>query len=434
MHKRLALLITALLLAANFVFAQTNSFVRAKDGSFSVDNQPYYFVGTNYWYGSLLANDKHGKDRVIRELDFLVKNGVTNLRLLAGVEGEGFVNGVNRVAPALQKPQGVFNKDILKGLDFLLTEMGKRNMKAVIFLSNNWEWSGGFLQYLNWNGQIPDSIFHRKLNWDELRDNIGKFYTCDACMNAYKKQVEFVVNRTNTVTKKKYKDDAAIMAWELANEPRPMRESAIPSYEKWVSNAAAYIKSLDKNHLVTTGAEGYMGTENVDVFKAIHSDKNIDYATIHIWPKNWGWFKDTSIAASIDNVVKQTQTYIDVHAQAAKEVNKAMVVEEFGLPRDHHSYSLSASTTMRDQYYNVVLKALWNSEQNKGVIAGCNFWAFGGAGRPSGKDIFWQKGDDVLGDPPMEEQGLNSVFDSDATTWQLINSFTQKINGLNAKN
>jgi len=434
MHKRLALLITALLLAANFVFAQTNSFVRAKDGSFSVDNQPYYFVGTNYWYGSLLANDKKGKERVIRELDFLVKNGVTNLRLLAGVEGEGFVNGVNRVAPALQKPQGVFNKDILKGLDFLLTEMGKRNMKAVIFLSNNWEWSGGFLQYLNWNGQIPDSIFHRKLNWDELRDNIGKFYTCDACMNAYKKQVEFVVNRINTVTKKKYKDDAAIMAWELANEPRPMRESVIPSYEKWVSDAAAYIKSLDKNHLVTTGAEGYMGTENVDVFKAIHSDKNIDYATLHIWPKNWGWFKDTSIAASIDNVVKQTQTYIDVHAQAAKEVNKAMVIEEFGLPRDHHSYSLSASTTMRDQYYNVVLKALWNSEQHKGIIAGCNFWAFGGAGRPSGKDIFWHKGDDVLGDPPMEEQGLNSVFDSDVTTWQLINSFTQKINGLNAKN
>src|SRR5689334_4707755 len=128
MHKRFALLITALLLVANFVFAQTNSFVRAKDGSFSVNNQPYYFVGTNYWYGSLLANDKKGKERVVKELDFLVKNGVTNLRLLAGVEGEGFVNGVNRVAPALQKPQGVFNKDILKGLDFLLTEMGKRNM------------------------------------------------------------------------------------------------------------------------------------------------------------------------------------------------------------------------------------------------------------------------------------------------------------------
>lgn len=433
MYRRLTLIITTFLLAGNIVFAQINSFVKTSGGSFSVNGKPYYFVGANYWYGSLLANDKKGKDRVVTELDFLVKNGVTNLRLLAGVEGEGFVNGVNRVAPALQQPQGVFNKDILKGLDFLLNEMGKRNMKAVIFLSNNWEWSGGFLQYLNWNGQIPDSIFHRKLNWDELRDNIAKFYTCDACMNAYKKQVDFVVNRINTVTKKKYKDDSAIMAWELANEPRPMRESAIPAYEKWVSDAAAYIKSLDKNHLVTTGAEGYMGTENVEVFKKIHEDKNIDYATIHIWPKNWGWFKDTAIAASIENVVTQTQTYIDVHAQAAKQINKALVIEEFGLPRDNHSYSLAAATTMRDKYYDVVLKSLWYSEKNNGIIAGCNFWAFGGAGRPSGKDIFWQKGDDILGDPPMEEQGLNSVFDSDATTWELINSFTQKINDLHAK-
>jgi mannan endo-1,4-beta-mannosidase len=184
---------------------------------------------------------------------------------------------------------------------------------------------------------------------------------------------------------------------------------------------------------VTTGAEGYMGTENVEVFKKIHEDKNIDYATIHIWPKNWGWFKDTAIAASIENVITQTQTYIDVHAQAAKQINKALVIEEFGLPRDNHSYSLAAATTMRDKYYDVVLKSLWFSEKNNGIVAGCNFWAFGGAGRPSGKDIFWQKGDDILGDPPMEEQGLNSVFDSDATTWELINSFTQKINDLHAK-
>jgi mannan endo-1,4-beta-mannosidase len=33
-----------------------------------------------------------------------------------------------------------------------------------------------------------------------------------------------------------------------------------------------------------------------------------------------------------------------------------------------------------------------------------------------------------MGDPPMEEQGLYSVFDSDSSTWKVINAFI-KTNG-----
>ena len=57
--------------------------------------------------------------------------------------------------------------------------------------------------------------------------------------------------------------------------------------------------------------------------------------------------------------------------------------------------------------------------KDRDVLAGCNFWSFAGSGRPVTGQTFWKKGDDYLGDPPVEEQGLNSVFDKDATT-QLI--------------
>lgn len=406
------------------------SFVTVRDGQFILENRPYRYIGVNYWYGGLLASDDNGKKRLRHELDFLVSKGINNIRVMAAVEGSGQINGVSRVEPAFQAKPGVFNTDLLQELDFLLAEMGKRHMKAVIFLSNNWEWSGGFLQYLNWNGLIPDSVLKRKLTWDEMRDYVSRFYSCEKCIQQYESQVKLIIGRTNTVTGKKYTEDEAIMTWEIANEPRPMRPAAIDEYKKFISRTASLIKSLDSRHLVTTGSEGGMGSENIEVFRAVHADKNIDYATIHIWPKNWSWFRDTSISKDIDRVIKNTDDYITKHDDVVKQLGKPLVIEEFGLPRDNHSYALSATTSLRDRYYQSIFSRLMESIECGRSIAGVNFWSFSGSGRPSGKKgIWWQKGDDWLGDPPMEEQGLNSVFDADTSTWKLISSFTKKING-----
>ena len=94
------------------------------------------------------------------------------------------------------------------------------------------------------------------------------------------------------------------MSWQLANEPRPMRPAAIIDYKNWIATTAAYIKKLDPNHLVSIGTEGYIGTENKEVFTEIHADKNIDYTTIHIWPKNWQWYNPENIKKEFPSVVK----------------------------------------------------------------------------------------------------------------------------------
>ena len=407
--------------------AQKINFVTVQGHQFYKDGKVYNFIGANYWYGALLANDKAGKERLIKELDFLLSNGVNNLRVLSGTEGEGSIIGGPRTEPALQPTAGYFNSHLLYGLDFLLAEMGKRNMKAVIYLSNNWEWSGGFLQYLNWNGKIADSVFKRKLSWDEMRDQIAKFYNCDPCKEQYAKQVLLIVNRTNSITKKKYSNDPAIMTWELANEPRPMRPFAIEKYKEWIAGTAATIKKADPNHLITIGSEGELGSETMEVFETIHAGKNIDYATIHIWPKNWGWFKDTAIAKDMQQLTKNTLAYIDKHLPIVQKINKPLVIEEFGLPRDLLSFKPGSTTVLRDIYYETIFKKLWSSIETKGYVRGANFWSFGGMGRPSGKQLLWIKGDDLLGDPPVEEQGLNAVFDIDKSTWKIISAYTKKI-------
>ncbi|MEO7524587.1 MAG: hypothetical protein ABIT58_10860 [Ferruginibacter sp.] len=421
-----------LITACGEVTAQQDGFVKSNGHQFTLNGEPLYYIGTNYWYGGLLGlnrDKKKGIDRLRAELDFLKDNLVCNLRLMAGPEGSGLVSGVDRVGPPLQPRKGIFDNDFLNGLDLLLSEMGKRNMKAVIFLSNNWEWSGGFLQYLQWNGQMEDSVFRRKLNWDETRDYVSKFYSCDSCKADYLTQVNYVLEHVNIITKKKYKDDPAIMSWEIANEPRPMRPSAVANYKAWLSDVSNFIKSKDNNHLVTIGTEGYIGTENIEIYEAIHSDKNIDYLTIHIWPKNWEWFKEKAIAAGMDSVLAKTKDYISIHEQIANKINKPLVVEEFGLPRDGHSFELNSTTTYRDQYYQSIFSLLEKNKINHGPVGGVNFWSYGGIVKPLHER--WQPGDEYIGDPPMEEQGLNAVFNGDETTWAIIKASAGRLRAKN---
>jgi mannan endo-1,4-beta-mannosidase len=411
------------------IFAKS-SFVTVKNHQFFIDEKPYYFIGTNYWYGSYLGlekDKKRGVERLRKELDFLKANGVSNLRIIAGAEGSGLINGVNRVGPPLQPVQGKFNTEVLEGLDLVLSEMGKRNLKAIVFFSNNWEWSGGFQQYLIWNKLVPKDQETRKLTWDEQRDIVSKFYSCNVCKTAYNEHVGVIMNRTNKLNKKRYIDDPTIMAWELANEPRPMRPYANEDYKKWISDVAAMIKKRDKNHLVTLGHEGFMGTESMPLFEEIHADKNVDYLTIHIWAKNWSWFLGDKIAEGYPNVVKKATDYISDHVKIAEKLKKPLVIEEFGLPRDLQSFDINSPTTFRDDYYSKMFAFVAESRKSNGVLAGANFWAFGGTSRPIKNQIFWKKGDDYMGDPPMEEQGLNTVFDIDKTTWTIINKYAKTL-------
>jgi len=403
-------------------------FVKQQSNGFTVNNKPYHFIGANMWYANLLgmANEKGGnRKRLLEELDFLKSQGVDNIRVLVGAQGQDkIVNAINPVHPAMQLATGQYNNDVLDGMDFLLQQLQKRNMYGVFFLSNNWEWSGGFLQYLNWHKKIDDSTLARKYTWDENRDLTSQFYGCTECMEDYWSFVSIVLSHTNKLTGKKYTSEPGIMAWEVANEPRPMRPYAIGGYKKFLQKTTALIKKMDPNHLLTLGVEGYMGTENIGIFEEIHKDKNVDYATIHIWPKNWSWYKDSSFKKDFSGVVQKTTAYIKVHEAVMTKIKKPLVVEEFGLPRDNFSFSVSSTVNYRDKYYQSIMQYLLKSKKENSPVAGINFWALAGFAKPAKNETpFWKEGDDLLGDPPMEEQGLNAVFASDSSTWKLIRKY-----------
>ncbi|MGH2648768.1 MAG: hypothetical protein ACRDE8_14420, partial [Ginsengibacter sp.] len=133
MAKKTVFLLCSILFF-QFISAQSQ-FVKVKGDHFYINNTPYFYIGTNYWYGGLLPlkkDEKKGIDRLREELDFLKKNGVINLRVLAGSEGKGIINGVTRVGPPIQPEEGVFDPNFLKGMDVFLNELDKRKMTAVI--------------------------------------------------------------------------------------------------------------------------------------------------------------------------------------------------------------------------------------------------------------------------------------------------------------
>lgn len=400
------------------------SFVKQKEGKLTINDKSYYFIGTNFWFGAILGSEGQGgnRERLLKELDFMKENGINNLRVLVGADGHS--GQKVKVMPTLQIEPGVYNDTIFDGLDFLMAELGKRDMYAVLYLNNSWEWSGGYGQYLNWagRGDVPEAGVQ---DWPVFVKHVAQYADCDSCHTLFLNHVKHVITRTNRYTGKKYIDDTAIMSWQVGNEPRSFSDEGKPAFVKWLKETTALIRSLDPNHLISLGNEGTKGCEeDMNLFEQINSDPNVDYLTIHIWPKNWSWIDPTQVVASVDTAITETDKYIDNHLAIAKKLNKPMVIEEFGYPRDNHKYTLDDTTVARDTYYSNIFSKIISSKENNGLIAGCNFWTWGGFGRPA--HTFWEPWDDYVGDPSQEEQGLNSVFDTD-TTIKVIKSYTQKL-------
>lgn len=403
-------------------------FVQVKDGHFVRDGIPYYYVGTNFWYGAILGSEGQGgnRARLCKELDRMRAMGIDNLRILVGSDGQRGIK--TKVEPTLQEAPGVYNDTILAGLDYLLMEMGKRRMVAVLYLNNSWEWSGGYGYYLEQAGEgkapRPDED-----GYPAFMKFVARYATCEKAHQLFYDYVRFILSRTNRYTGLKYTDDPAIMSWQIGNEPRAFSTEALPAFEKWLAETSALIRSLDANHLVSIGSEGSWGCENdYGVYERICADKNIDYCNIHLWPYNWGWARADHLVEDLAVSCRNTKDYIDRHLAICARLSKPLVMEEFGYPRDGFSFSLSSTTEGRDGYYKYVFSLVGDNAEKGGYFAGCNFWGWGGFAKPRHEQ--WEVGDDYTGDPAQEAQGLNSVFVTDTTTLQVVKAEVERMRRL----
>lgn len=383
----------------------------------------YRYAGTNMWYAAYLGADAPygNRERLKRELDRLLALGVTSVRILGSSELSPLRNSVR---PTFRDQSNRYNEALLGGLDFALSEIGKRGMKAVIYLANFWEWSGGFVTYEYWtNGGHYINMNDPAHPWPEFPDLSSQFYGSPKAVALLNHYVRTVVGRTNRITGRRYADDPTIQAWQLANEPRPgvspdVVKKNMPAYLGWIDGTARLIKSIDPNHMVSTGSEGTQGCAESDqcAFDA-HSSPAIDYMTAHIWPQNWSWADPKDLPGTWPTTEKNTRDYFARQVAIAQRLGKPLVVEEFGFPRDNGSFDPASSTTYKDKFYSLIYELALENMKAGGPVAGTHFWAWSGEGRSQHPDHHFQPGDtSYVGDPPHEPQGWYGVFDVDAST------------------
>ncbi len=400
--------------------APSSKFIRTRGTDFILNGRRHAYMGANFWYGANLGAEGASGDqlRLIRELDRMHQLGITNLRIMAGSEGPD--TEPQRMLPAMQPSPGQYHEAVMHGLDFLLAQMAKRSMHAVLCLSNYWQWSGGFAQYVSWalGTPIPYPPPAPGGDWDRYRRYAEQFYTNPSARRAYANHLHTVVTRTNSITGARYSEDPTIMAWELANEP-DISGNTQPLVD-WIRASAHLIKSLDRHHLVISGSEGASAEE-------VNRLADIDYGTTHIWAQNAGWYDPKHPDETYIPARDRALANLDGSRRLLASIGKPLVLAEFGLARDDERYAAGTPATRREDYYATLFEQVLRSIRRGDGLAGVNFWAWAGEGRPVTPGGWWSNGQPFIGDPPHEPQGWYSVYDSDQPLLNLIATYSRLI-------
>ncbi|KAH7106924.1 glycoside hydrolase [Auriculariales sp. MPI-PUGE-AT-0066] len=388
-------------------------------------------VGMNYWSCMNLAADEDAGGnytRFIEEMDQMASRGVNHLRIMAASEGAPTIQPF-RMYPALMSAPEVWDEKIFVGLDRCVEEARKRGMRLTMTLNNMWHWSGGFAQYVSWlsnDEQIPyPPSWDPTLNppWGDYTTNgtwgfdgyANKFLDMPKAQELWNKHILKLIFRDNTVSKRKYYDDATILAWELANEP----QSAM-NLIKWATDTSRFIKSNAPHQLVTTGSEGKFGESD---FKKLHNIPDIDFACAHLWVQNWGAYSMLdATSANLNSAIEYARKFIGDISRWSTDINKPVVLEEFGFPRDNwlnkgdgkYLYASTATTRNKDAYFDSVLSLITTYWAEGKGFAGFQPWAYGGIFRPEPR--FRNKFNEAwAGDPPHEAPGWYDLYDTDYT-------------------
>jgi mannan endo-1,4-beta-mannosidase len=244
----------------------------------------------------------------------------------------------------------------LQRLDAVVKSAEKHGVKLIINFVNNWTDYGGMAAYFSACGVSSNA----------------QWYQATKCQNLYQNYIKAVVAR--------YKTSTAVFAWELANEPR-CNGCNTTVLTSWIRTTSDYIRSLDLDHMITVGDEGfglaggdgsypYQFGEGID-WAANLALPNISFGTFHFYPDSW------SVSTSSGS------QWVTAHANVCKSVKKPCLFEEYGVTQ------AAQHCPIESQWQNASLAL-----KDAGMAA----------------DLFWQLGDTIKSTGQQTSNDGNTIY------------------------
>jgi hypothetical protein len=336
-------------------------FITARDGKLFDGDKPFRFISWNI-PNLLIVEDNFAwnapHDWLLPD-EFELTDAFATVRQLGGTVVRTYSIPIQRADedasfPKYVRALGKYNEDGFRTLDLALKLANEQNIRLIIPLINNWPWQGGREEFAAWRGKPKNS-----------------FWTDPQLIADYEDLVRYVLTRTNSLTGVRYIDDKSILCWETGNELRG------PS--SWTKTVAAFIKSVDTNHLVMDGFDGGIRADILDC-------PAVDIVTTHHYPSS-----------------RDPRTMAQQIRDDAKMVNgkKAYIIGEFGFV---------GTAEMRD-----AMQAIMDSPASGGLLWSLRFRNRAGGfywhSEPDGADLYkafhWPGS--VMGNPYDEINLLNIV-------------------------
>ncbi|KAD3338134.1 hypothetical protein E3N88_33655 [Mikania micrantha] len=332
--------------------------VQKNGNQFVVDDQPFYVNGFNTYWLMVFAVDASTRGKVTELFQQASGVGMTVCRTWAFNDGQW---------RALQKKPSVYDEDVFKALDFVVSEAKRFKIRLILSLTNNWDSYGGKPQYVRWGKEAGLNL-----------TNDDDFFSHQTLRNYYKDHT--VLNRVNTITNMTYKDDPTIFAWELINEPRCPSDPSGDKLQEWIEEMAFYVKTIDPKHLVEIGLEGFYGPSTPNKvpsnpntycqqvgtdFIRNHQVLGVDFASVHIYADSW-------ISPPISDAhIAFTKSWMQSHIDdAEKYLGMPVIFSEFGVSAKDPGYN----TSCRDNLISTVYSTLLDSARKGGSGSGSLVW------------------------------------------------------------
>ena len=263
---------------------ELDHFIQTEGADFVRDGEPFYFSGGNNdmirrapkWYVDMVFDE--AAELGLGALRTWVYAGKcyigdcknTNNKVIPDPAEDGS-DAVESLPP--------LNETVMRQLDYAIYKANETGVRLVLPLLSNTASHTGITDFVRYTASASSH---------------DDFYTDPNCRNLYKEYVEAVLTRENVYTGREYRNDPGIMLWELVNEPDLLDNDGSTSImQDWIEEMAPYIKSIDDNHLLSTGEIGYYEESSEKslsgksdqgmAFIKNHQPDAIDAATFHIY-------------------------------------------------------------------------------------------------------------------------------------------------------